>query len=74
MATRLAFSGDHLSPEDKRKQAQKCVNVLQLQQQKFTDAEIEFFTSISDNLDGSPKWVPTYKQLNWLKDLVEKYD
>lgn len=71
--TKLAFNPEHLTTEEKREQARKCVNMLEDQTERMTEWEAAFYQSMQEQADYHIAWEPSYRQLNKLKDLVEKY-
>ncbi len=73
MGNSLAFSGDHLTDQEKVEQAQRCLDILKdVDSDRFSRWEGDFFPSIQEQA-SNPAWVPSYRQLNSLKDMVEKY-
>ena len=72
----LQWSGGNvLSVEESRSQLLKCLKLLEDEEDKLNSKEVGFVDEMRETLDDEDNalWKPTYPQLNYAKDLVEKY-
>lgn len=68
MGTTFSHDGV-LDVGERREQADRCLKQLLPHVDEMTKLEASFATQMKH-----PRVIPTQKQLNWLKDLCEKYD
>jgi hypothetical protein len=62
-----------LTPEERANSSRKCLKLLaEVDLELMTDAERTFFLS-SQQLNHAPSYAPSEPQLQWLRDLVERY-
>jgi hypothetical protein len=62
----------HSSREELRAEAQKLIDNLGNHIDEMDSKEQAFMTNMLDSIDG-PEWVPSPKQLFWMRDLNVKY-
>jgi hypothetical protein len=63
----------HSSRAELRAETEKLVNMLRDSMEMMTDYEATFMTKMVDQVTLDESWVPTPKQLFWLRDLNLKY-
>jgi hypothetical protein len=69
--TRPAFQRDNvLSADERNRSAYKCLTLLEDCTQKMNAKELGFVEEMPEKIE---RWGCTEPQLQWLRDLVEKY-
>lgn len=63
----------HSSREELRAEAQKLISYLRDHMDSMDSREATFMTNMLDNVTLSEEWVPSPKQLFWLRDLNVKF-
>jgi len=62
----------HSSREDLRAEAQKLIDYLSAHLDEMDSKEATFMTNMIDSIE-SEEWVPSPRQLFWMRDLNVKY-
>ena len=62
----------HSSREDLRAEAEKLIDYLRDHIDEMDSKEATFMTNMLDSVQGD-EWVPSPKQLFWMRDLNVKY-
>ena len=63
----------HASRTDLRAETEKLVNALRDHIDEMDEREATFMTNMLDSATLSEEWVPSPKQLFWMRDLNEKF-
>lgn len=67
--------GEVLDVTEARKQLGKCLELLDDVEERLTSKELSFYQDMRVDLEDedNEQWKPSYPQLNYAKDLVERY-
>jgi hypothetical protein len=66
-------ASDSMTPQELREQALRCLAILdEVDEGKLRNKDKGFIASLRKCIEGDPGFCPTYRQVNWAKDIVEK--
>ena len=70
---KFAMEPDHLTDDEKIQQMDKCIKLLEDREDRFNGWEREFWEGIVLRIGANLNYVPSWRELNALKNMVERY-